>query len=84
MTRRNGGTEHERSHAGAAGRSAGRWIERHRNSQAFRDVCGLWLRRRSIQSARSASPAWTPFVLRVSVAPCRSAASATSVRLRHL
>jgi len=41
MTRRNGGTEHERSHAGAAGRSAGRWIERHRNSQAFRDR--LWL-----------------------------------------
>ena len=43
MTRSNGETaERARtSHAGEAGRSAGRWIERHRNSQAFRDR--LWL-----------------------------------------
>ena len=39
MTRRNGATEIKRRerHAGGAGHTAGRWIERHRNSQALRD-----------------------------------------------
>ncbi len=72
MTRRNGVTEIKRRgrHAGEAGHSAGRWIDRSRNSQAFAFDYGLVIATALYPSrAKRDTGMAPPFVLRVSVSP---------------
>ena len=75
VTAYHGGTVERRTnggerHAGEAGHSAGRWIERHRNSQAATIFSAYDCGGALIQAARSGVTGMAPpFVLRVSVAP---------------
>src|SRR5262245_27452576 len=89
MTRRKGGTEDERRRATLVAPSAGGcrptagYVDRARPETQAREISkGLVISvPHPIHAAQRAAHPRTPFVLRLSVAPCRSASSAISICL---